>query len=208
MSDPDPVVFVVDDDQHIRTSLPRALRMRGFTVEAYESAQAFLDAYDENRIGCLVLDYGMPGMSGLELQEHINRKGYLLPIIFITGHGGIPESVQAMKGGAVDFLEKPFRQSVLVERIETACKMAAEMVEAAGRARAAASRFDRLTAREQEIVDFILEHPGEVTSKEIGRILEISPRTVDHHRARILEKLEVRSVVELVDLAKGPMRKI
>lgn len=202
----EPVVFVVDDDQDIRTSLSRALRMRGLRVEAYASAQAFLDAYDESRAGCLILDYGMPGMSGLELQAHVNRKGYPLAIIFITGHGGVPESVQAMKGGAVDFLEKPFRQSVLAERIRTACEMALEMVEAAGRERAVAARFGRLTAREREIVDRVLEHPGVVSSKEIGRLLGISPRTVDHHRARILEKLEIRSVAELVDLARGPAR--
>ncbi|WP_109468451.1 response regulator transcription factor [Albibacillus kandeliae] len=203
MSETETVVFVVDDDQDIRVSLSRALRMRGYTVEAYDSAQAFLEAYDESRIGCLVLDYGLPGMSGLELQAHINRAGFPLPIIFITGHGGVPESVQAMKGGAVDFLEKPFRQSVLAERIETACRMAVEMTAAAGRRRDIDSRFDRLTAREREIVDFMVGHPGEVTSKEIGRTLDISPRTVDHHRARILEKLELRSVVELIDLAKG-----
>jgi len=206
MSETGALVFVVDDDQHIRTSLSRALRMRGYTVRAYDSAQAFLDDYDEGDVGCLVLDYGMPGMSGLELQSHINGKGYPLPIIFITGHGGIPESVQAMKGGAVDFLEKPFRQSVLVERIEQACKMALDMTAAAGRERDVASRFDRLTAREQEIVDLMVQHPGEVTSKEIGRALGISPRTVDHHRARILEKLEIRSVVELIGLAKGASR--
>ena len=203
MMESEVTVFVVDDDQDIRTSLARALELRGFTVEVYESALAFLAAYDESVIGCVVLDYGMPGMSGLDLQAHINAKGYPLPIIFITGHGGVPESVQAMKGGAVDFLEKPFRQSVLVERIRTACKMALAMKTAAGHAQDVALRFDRLTAREREIVDFILEHPGEVTSKEVGRMLGISPRTVDHHRARILEKLEVRSVVELVDLAKG-----
>lgn len=203
MTAQDAIVFVVDDDEGIRTSLSRALRLRGFTVEPFESAQAFLDAYDDSKIGCLVLDYGMPGMSGLELQDHINRKGFPLPIIFITGHGGVPESVQAMKGGAVDFLEKPFRQSVLVERIETACRMARDMVVAVGHERDVAVRFDRLTGREREIVDVVLKHPGEVTSKEIGRLLGISPRTVDHHRARILEKLEVRSVAELVDFAKG-----
>lgn len=201
-----PIVYVVDDDQDIRTSLSRALRMRDFTVETYDSARAFLDAYDGTRTGCLILDYGMPGMSGLELQQHVNREGYPLAIIFITGHGGVPESVQAMKGGAVDFLEKPFRQSILVERIGTACELALKMQQTAGRERDIAARFGRLTAREREIVDRILQHPGEVSSKEIGRLLGISPRTVDHHRARILEKLEVRSVVELVDLANGSLK--
>jgi two-component system response regulator FixJ len=206
MTEDEPIVYVVDDDRDIRTSLSRALRMRDFTVETYDSAGAFLDAYDGTRTGCLILDYGMPGMSGLELQQHVNREGYPLAIIFVTGHGGVPESVQAMKGGAVDFLEKPFRQSILVERIGTARELAVRMKEAAGRERDIAARFDRLTAREREIVDRILQHPGEVSSKEIGRLLGISPRTVDHHRARILEKLEVRSVVELVDLANGSLK--
>lgn len=206
MSNSDMVVFVVDDDEAIRTSLTRALVMRGYTVEAYENAPAFLEAYDASKTGCLVLDYGLPEMDGLELQAYMSRKGFALPIIFITGHGGIPESVQAMKGGAVDFLEKPFRQAVLVERIEAACASAAQMSEAAMRESDVARRFDRLTTREREIVECILDHPGETTSKEIGRFLDISPRTVDHHRARILEKLEVRSVVELVDMAKGAIR--
>lgn len=200
MDDRKPTVFVVDDDQDIRTSLTRALGQRGFEVEAYDSAVAFLDAYD-NRAGCLVLDYGMPGMNGLELQAVLNRRDSPLAIVFVTGHGGVPESVQAMKGGAVDFLEKPFRQSVLVERIETAFGIAASRQAAQEARRGIRARFDRLTAREEEIVARMIENPAEVSSKEIGNYLGISPRTVDHHRARILEKLEVRSLVELVDLA-------
>lgn len=113
-------VFLVDDDADIRTSLSRALGLRGYQVDAFESAQAFLGAYDPGVPGCLVLDYGMPDMDGLELQSTLNARGIDIPIIFITGHGGVPESVQAIKMGAVDFLEKPFKQSVLVERIETA----------------------------------------------------------------------------------------
>ncbi len=196
-----PPVFVVDDDPDIRSSLTRALRMRGFAAEAFASAQAFLDGYD-GRAACVVLDFGMPGMNGLELQALINREGFPLAVIFITGHGGVPESVQAMKGGAVDFLEKPFRQSVLVERIGAAWEVASARAVAEGRSRDVAARFERLTAREREIVDWIVAHPGTVSSKEVGRSLGISPRTVDHHRARILEKLEIRSVAELVDLAR------
>ena len=206
MSTSDLMVFVVDDDAAIRTSLGRALEMRGYRVETHGSAAAFLDAYDPSRTGCLVLDYGLPGMNGLELQAHMNSQGIALPIIFITGHGGVPESVQAMKGGAVDFLEKPFRQSVLVERIETACAQAARQSSAAIRENDVARRLENLTAREREIVECILDHPGQTTSKDIGRFLDISPRTVDHHRARILEKLQVRSIVELVDLTKATLR--
>ena len=206
MSTSDLMVFVVDDDAAIRTSLGRALEMRGYRVETHGSAAAFLDAYDPSRTGCLVLDYGLPGMNGLELQAHMNSQGIALPIIFITGHGGVPESVQAMKGGAVDFLEKPFRQSVLVERIETACAQAARQSSAAIRENDVARRLENLTAREREIVECILDHPGQTTSKDIGRFLDISPRTVEQHRARILEKLQVRSIVELVDLTKATLR--
>lgn len=196
-------VFVVDDDPAVRTSLARALVMRGFTTETFQNAQDFLETYEENPAnGCLILDYGMPGMSGLELQEHLNRTGKSLPTIFITGHGGIPESVQAMKAGALDFLEKPFKQSDLIERVHMALHLAEESRSNAQVQIELRSRFERLTPRETEIVDHILANPREISSKEIGRHLDISPRTVDHHRARILEKLDVASVVELIDLAR------
>ncbi|WCR10635.1 response regulator transcription factor [Paracoccus stylophorae] len=199
--DPDPrSVFIVDDDEAIRISLSRALRMRGFDVRAFDSAASFLAAHDDLPPGCLVLDYGMPGMNGLELQRQLNDRCSPLPIIFVTGHGGIPESVQAIKDGAVDFLEKPFRQADLVERIGQALKMARSMHRERRALREVCDRFARLTPREQQIVEHILANPAEVSSKEIGRHLDISPRTVDHHRARILEKLRVGSVVELIDL--------
>ncbi|MDB6179356.1 response regulator [Paracoccus sp. Z330] len=196
-------VFVVDDDPAVRTSLARALIMRGYMVETFGSARDFLDDYETHFSGgCLILDYGMPGMSGLELQDHLNRNGHNLPTIFITGHGGIPESVQAMKGGALDFLEKPFKQSDLMERVRAALDVAALNRTNAQAQIELQGRFERLTPRESEIVDHILANPGEISSKEIGRHLDISPRTVDHHRARILEKLNVASVVELIDLAR------
>lgn len=200
MTDGTPVVFIVDDDQDIRTSLTRALGQRGFTVSAFASAQGFLAAYDHETAGCLLLDYGMPGMNGLELQAKLNAMGSPLAVIFVTGHGGVPESVQAMRAGAVDFLEKPFRQSILVERIGVALAIAMDKQAALLRRRDLAGRFARLTAREEEIVARMVANPAEVSSKEIGNALGISPRTVDHHRARILEKLEIRSLVELVDM--------
>ena len=123
MSKHTPTIFVVDDDIDVRTSLSRALKLRGFTVETYSSAPAFLDEFDPDRPGCLVLDQGMPHMTGLELQEVLLERGHSIPIIFMTGHGGVNQSVQAMKQGAVDFLEKPFRQDFLVERIEVALEM-------------------------------------------------------------------------------------
>lgn len=196
-------VFVVDDDPDVRSSLPRALRKRGYEVEAYASAFAFLKSYDGTRAGCLVLDHGMPGMTGLELQQELIGRNYPIPIIFITGHGGVQESVQAIKGGAVDFLEKPFRQAVLIDRINTAFDLAVKMIDTQQKDRRTRDLFERLTLREQEIVDRVVSTPSETSSKEIGSHLGISPRTVDHHRARILEKLEVRSMAELIALAKS-----
>lgn len=196
-------VFLVDDDEDIRLSLSRALGKRGYVVEPHDSAQSFLDAYDDSRPGCLLLDYGMPGMNGLELQRRLNDDGHTIPVIFITGHGGVPESVQAIKGGAIDFLEKPFRQSDLIERIETAFAIARERLSSQVQSRQHEALFARLTAREAEIVARMLQRPAETSSKEIAAYLGISPRTVDHHRARILEKLNVRSVAELIALAKS-----
>ena len=201
MQSPIPIVYLVDDDQDIRSSLSRALKKRGFEVVSFASADAFLEAYSPMQAGCLVLDYGMPGMNGLELQERLVSLGSSLPIIFITGHGGIPESVQAMKAGAVDFLEKPFRQDVLVERITTSFEIdRKERLDGEAHEEAQAA-FDRLTDREKEIAGLMVSQPSDASSKELARQLDISPRTVDHHRARILEKMSVRSIAELVDLA-------
>ncbi|WP_199261864.1 response regulator transcription factor [Paracoccus binzhouensis] len=201
MSDVTLTIFVIDDDDDIRRSLARALERRGYAVESHASAQSFLEGYDPRRPGCLILDYGMPGMNGLELQKHMNAMGMAIPIIFITGHGGVPESVQAIKAGAVDFLEKPFRQTDLLERIETAFVIARARLADEEQSRNHRARFERLTAREMEIVERMVARPSEISSKEIAAALGISPRTVDHHRARILEKLNARSVAELIALA-------
>lgn len=199
---PDPIVFLVDDEEEVRSTLSRALTKRGFDVAPFESARAFLDQYNQDQHGCLVLDYGMPDINGLELQSLMNDTNLTLPIIFISGHGGIPESVQAMKAGAVDFLEKPFRQADLVACIHTAFERDLKTREDMQEQKTAKALFDRLTSREHEIAVFMIEHPSNTASKEIGRALDISPRTVDHHRARILEKLEIGSVIELVELAQ------
>jgi FixJ family two-component response regulator len=194
-------IFLIDDDAKIRTTLSRALGRRGFTVRTFESALHFLDAYDSAQPGCLVLDYGLPEVNGLELQRILADKNIAIPIIFISGHGGVPETVQAMKAGAVDFLEKPFRQHILVDCIEAA--MAKDL---AARAQentlsSALQNFATLTTREKEIANFMIANPSDTASKEIGRQLEISPRTVDHHRARILEKMQIKSVAELINMS-------
>jgi FixJ family two-component response regulator len=201
MSNTDLTVYLVDDDDDIRSSLSRALTKRGYKIKAYSSAQDFLDDYDGKGNGCLLLDFGMPQMNGLELQKHMVAKGYSLPIIFITGHGGVPESVQAIKAGAVDFLEKPFRQKTLIDRIDLAFKTELVELDAKEKRRELNSHFERLTEREKEIAQLIASNPSSTSSKDIGRKLDISPRTVDHHRARILEKMDVKSVAELIDIS-------
>lgn len=194
-------VFLVDDDPKIRTTLSRALTKRDFTVSAFENAADFLAAYDASQPGCLVLDYGLPEMNGLELQTILADQLITIPIIFISGHGGIPESVQAMKAGAIDFLEKPFRQHVLVDCITAAFATDMTAREKQMERQSAQQKFASLTMRETEIAHFMIAHPSNTASKEIGRALNISPRTVDHHRARILGKMDIKSVVELIDLS-------
>ena len=192
-------VFIVDDDDDIRSSLSRALSKRGYTVETFSSARHFLKAYDHNKLGCVILDYGMPDMNGLELQQHMKEQSILLPVIFITGHGGIPESVQAIKQGAVDFLEKPFRQTTLVNCIEMAFGTVLETQLSEQGHKQLEENLGRLTNREKEVAEYIVLNPSTTSSKEVGRHLGISPRTVDHHRARVLEKMNMTSVTELVN---------
>lgn len=201
-----PTVFLIDDEEEVRVTLSRALSKRGFEVVAFETAKGFLAHYTNDQRGCLVLDYGMPEINGLELQSLMNDARIKLPVIFISGHGGVPESVQAMKAGAVDFLEKPFRQKDLVACIEAAFERDLRLSRMMVEQNDVKARFARLTSREQEVARFMIEHPSNTASKEIGRALDISPRTVDHHRARILEKMEIKSVIELVELSHKVLR--
>ncbi len=194
-------VFLVDDDPAIRKSLTSALEKRGLRVEVFESAPAFLECYRHDRPGCLLLDLGMPGMSGLELQERLSRANIDIPVIFITGQGDIPQSVQAIKAGAIDFLEKPFQLDVLLARISQAFAADASARAAREERDRVRQRFSGLTQREVEIMKLMISGAATMTSKEIAKTLGISHRTVDHHRARIMEKTDARSVAELARLA-------
>src|SRR5512134_1725982 len=193
-------VFIVDDDEAIRDSLAWLLRTRGLTAQAYGSAEEFLEACNRDARGCLVLDMRMPGMSGLELHEKLLERGCTLPVIFLTGHADVPMAVAAIKRGAFDFVEKPFNDNALVDLvikgIEHDARSRAQRAEKA----TVASRLAQLTPREREVMDLILA--GRL-NKLIADELNISMRTVEVHRARVLEKMGVRSAVELAQLV-GP----
>lgn len=186
----EPKVYVVDDDAAVRDGLTAMFDAAGFAVEAYGSAKAFLQAYRNDWTGCLVLDVSMPDMTGPELQAELNRRGVLLPIIFLTAHGDIPTTVKTIKAGAVDFLTKPADGAVLLKRVRTALARSSELSEGVA----------DLTEREREIM---VRVAAGFASKEIARELDISHRTVEIHRARVMQKMKAGSVLELADKARA-----
>ncbi len=188
-------VFLVDDDEAVRDSLSMLMRSVELTSEAYASAQDFLDAYDPERSGCLVLDIRMPGMSGMELQDKLVEQHAMLPIIFITGHGDIPMAVEAMQKGAVDFITKPFRDQDLLDRINQALEQDNESRSALMEKHQIVQRLDSLTPREKEVLNLVVEGKA---NKVIAGELGVSQRTVEIHRARVMEKMQARSLAQLV----------
>ena len=194
----DSTVFVVDDDAAVRDSLQVLVRSAGLRVEAYPSAEAFLEAYDPARPGCLVLDVRMTGMSGLELQEALRAREIDLPVIIVSGHASVPIAVRAMEVGAVDVIEKPYDPGYLKQRIREAIERDACARETRDRRRAAVERLASLTAREREVMNLLIQGN---TVKAIASQAGLSHNTVQVHRARILEKTRTDSVVDLVRLA-------
>jgi RNA polymerase sigma factor (sigma-70 family) len=190
-----PVVYLVDDEFAIRDSLTLLLESSGHSVKSFESAQAFLDNYESEQTGCLLLDVRMPLMSGLELQENLSEKNITLPIIFISGNADIPESAKAFRAGAVDFLEKPFDYQILLQRIEEAIHKDIEAREQSIEKRRLQNRLDQLTAREKEVLRLII---NSYSSKEAAKILNISNRTIEVHRANIMEKMQAENLSELM----------
>ena len=201
MSDKDPeaIVYVVDDDEAVRDSLGLLLTSAGRVNETFESAAAFLEAYRPGNVGCLVADIRMPGMSGLELQQTLIERRIEIPIIFITGHGDVPMAVTAMKAGAQDFLDKPFRDRELLERIDKALSKAAEDHQGQVEDAAIRARYESLTPREAEVMGFVVRG---YANKVIAMDLGVSQRTVELHRARVMQKMAVRSLAELVLLSE------
>ncbi len=188
-------VFVVDDDEAVRTSLRLLLKSVGLPVETFASAQEFLDQFDPNRAGCLVLDIRMPGMSGLELQQQLNDRHSIMPIVFITGHGDVPMAVEAMQAGAVDFIQKPFRDQDLIDRINRALEKDREMRAALRERDEIRRRMSQLTPREREVLELVTQGKA---NKVIAGDLNVSQRTVEIHRARVMEKMGANSLAHLV----------
>ena len=189
-------VFVVDDDQPVRKSLEMLIRSVGLEVETFPSAREFLGTYQIGSPGCLVLDVRMPEMSGLELQRHLREQGVHMPIIFITGHGDVPIAVRAMKDGAMEFLEKPFSKQLLLEHIHEALKRDALSRQERAKQSSVEACLALLTARERQVMEHVIS--GKV-SKEVAAELGISKKTVDVHRARMMRKMHVESLPELVE---------
>jgi len=202
MHEADGTVFVVDDDAGVRKSLSLSLSRRGYHVESYDSAEAFLGGLDDTKPGCLILDVRMPGLSGLDLQKALADRNVRIPIIFVTGHGDVPMSVEALRGGALDFLEKPFPQETLLARVDEALNRARESAGQAARGSEIRARLALLTAREREVFDLLVAGPADQSSKQIARTLGISHRTVEHHRSRIMEKTGANSLPDLVGMSR------
>lgn len=199
MNDISPIVFVVDDDPDVLKSLARVLRSAGLAVATFSSPSEFLEQHDPRAAGCLVLDVAMPGLNGLELQQALRANGSAIPIIFLTGRGDIPMSVQAMKGGAVDFLTKPIHDEDLLKAVQAALEK--DRIERQSRAELdeIQERLATLTPREGEVLTHVVS--GQL-NKQIAYDLGTVEQTIKVHRARVMEKMKVNSVAELVRLTE------
>lgn len=193
-----PTVFVVDDDQAVARSLRWLIETVQLRVETFSSAQAFLDGYAPSKRGCLVLDVRMPGMSGLELQERLAAQRIHVPIIFITGHGDVQMAVRAVQAGAFDFIEKPFNDQDLLDRIQKAIAFDTEQRCKETQRAHLAALFAGLTTREREVLDLVVEG---LSNKAIANSFGLSAKTVEVHRAKMMEKMQARSIADLVKMA-------
>ncbi len=193
-----PTVFVVDDDEAMRDSLRWLIESVGLPVECHPSAESFLESYYPGRSGCLLLDVRMPGMSGLELQEYLHRHEIHIPVIIITGHGDVPMSVRAMKEGAIDFIEKPFNDELLLDAIRNALAVDEKQREARALRAELAARLATLTPREHEVMEMVTAGRS---NKEIASALGVSAKTVEAHRAKVMDKMQAGSLAELVRMS-------
>lgn len=195
VSSPESLVRIVDDDEAVRGSLKLLLKSAGLATQAYASAAEFLAAYEDGQPGCLVLDIRMPGMNGLELQDELNRRGAMIPVIFITGHGDVPMAVEAMQRGAMDFLQKPFRDQDLIDRVRKALALDRGMRARLEARHAIRSRLAMLSPREMQVLRLLANGKS---NKQMAGDLGVSQRTVEIHRAHLMQKMEAKSVAQLV----------
>jgi FixJ family two-component response regulator len=192
-----PIVFIVDDDQAVRDSLRWVIEAAGFKVKVYPSAESFLQELDSDQPGCLVLDVRMPEMDGLQLQKSLLAENHLLPIIFVSAHGSVPDAVGALREGAIDFLTKPFDNEVLLERIQSSIELDRKRREARQQQESIGARMAKLTLRERQVLELIvMGKPNKIVAAELG----ISTKTVEIHRSRVMEKLAARNLAELIHL--------
>lgn len=194
-SETDCLVYVVEDDESVLKSLCALLSAHGFETIPCISAENFLEVHDPKRKACMLLDLRLPGMSGMQLQAHLAATGADLPIAVVTAHGDIPIAVQAMRAGAIDFIEKPARADHLLEAVKTACGLLHNRAPAVVPKSIVADRMAKLTDREKDVLHLLLD--GKL-NKEIAAVLEISQRTVEVHRSRIREKLQARGIADLI----------
>ena len=199
MSEAEPTIFVIDDDPSVRQALESLIKSVGWRVRTYGSAQQFLGSGQLDAPGCLVLDVRLPGLSGLDLQQALAQAKSHLPIIFITGHGDIPMSVQAMKAGAVEFLPKPFREQDLLDALKLALGRDRTTRQQQANLAALRERYDSLTPREQEVMGFVVSG---LLNKQIAATLGVSEVTVKVHRGQIMQKMQADSLANLVRMAE------
>jgi RNA polymerase sigma factor (sigma-70 family) len=195
---PNTLVYLVDDDFSVRDSLSMLIESTGQAVRPFESADDFLNGFDPDQAGCLILDVRMPNMTGLELQEELARRDFAIPIIFISGHADVPDSSKAFRAGAIDYMEKPFDSEVLLRRMQEAIQKDLDTRVYQAEKRKLKKRLSILTPREQEVMILIVKG---LSNKEAAKQLNVSNRTVDVHRAKIMEKMEAEDLAELTVMA-------
>ena len=193
-----PTVFIIDDEPAVRQSVQWLVESVALNVETFATAQEFLNQYDPDQPGCVLTDIRMPGMCGLSLQEQLRENGCLIPVIVMTGHGDVPTAVRAMKNGAVDFIEKPFNDQELLDLLHSCIEVDRHNREAEQERAVTLSKYNALTPREKEVMGLVVNGHS---NKEIARGLDISPKTVEAHRAKLMEKMQAGSVAELTKLA-------
>ena len=191
------IVYIVDDDPDVLDATCMLLESTGLETQRFNSAMSFLNSINQNSQGCIVLDVRMPNMSGLKLQSEIMRREICLPIIFITGHGDVPMAVEAMKNGALEFFQKPFRDQEFIDCIYRALDINQQSLNNLNRVHSIERRIATLTKREQQIMQYMTE--GHIT-KVIADKLAISPRTVETHRARVMEKMQAKTLAQLIHM--------